>query len=116
MAGRRAMRARCWCSPAACSRSLAPDTNAAAARVLDRIGISLVEARSAGCCGAVRFHLDDQDDGLDDMRRKIDAWWPHVEQGVEAIVMTATGCGVMVREYGHHLQHDPRLRRQSASA
>ncbi len=87
---------------------LTPDTNAAAARVLDRLGISLIEAPRAGCCGALRFHLNDQEAGRDDMRRVIDAWWPHVEQGVEAFVMTASGCGATVREYGHHLQHDPR--------
>lgn len=60
----------------------------------------------AGCCGAVRFHLNDQEAGKNDMRRNIDAWWPHVEAGVEAIVVTASGCGVQVREYGHALAHD----------
>jgi len=88
--------------------ALAPDINAAAARVLDRAGVSLVEAPGAGCCGAVRFHLNAQASGLDDMRALIDAWWPHVEAGVEAIVMTASGCGATVREYGHLLAHDPR--------
>jgi glycolate oxidase iron-sulfur subunit len=87
--------------------SLAPGINAAAARVLDRIGISLIEARSAGCCGALRYHLDYQEDGLDDMRALIDCWWPHVEAGAEAIVMTASGCGVTVKEYGHLLERDP---------
>ena len=87
---------------------LTPDTNAAAARVLDRLGISLVEAPRAGCCGGLRYHLNYQAEGLDDMRRVIDAWWPHVERGVEAFVMTATGCGAIVREYGYHLQHDPK--------
>jgi glycolate oxidase iron-sulfur subunit len=87
--------------------ALTPDTNAAAARVLDRLGVSLVEAPGAGCCGALRFHLNYQDEGLDDMRRLIDAWWPLVEEGAETIVMTATGCGSSVREYGHHLAHDP---------
>jgi glycolate oxidase iron-sulfur subunit len=86
--------------------ALSPDINAAAARALDRIGISLVEAKSAGCCGALRFHLNYQDAGLADMRALIDAWWPHVEAGAEAIVMTASGCGVTVKEYGHLLQHD----------
>jgi glycolate oxidase iron-sulfur subunit len=86
--------------------ALTPDTNAAAARVLDRLGISLLEAPGAGCCGALRYHLNYQDEGLDDMRRMIDAWWPLVEQGAEAIVMTATGCGSTVREYGQHLAHD----------
>jgi len=87
--------------------SLSPATNAAAARVLDRLGISLVRAAGAGCCGGVTFHLNMQDKALDVMRRTVDAWWPHVEQGVEAIVMTASGCGVTVKEYGHLLQHDP---------
>ena len=86
--------------------SIAPAINAAAARMLDRLGISLVAAPDAGCCGAVAFHLNAQDEGLDKMRRNIDAWWPHVEQGIEAIVMTASGCGVMVKEYGELLRHD----------
>ena len=87
--------------------SLSPATNAAAARVLDRLGISLVRAGGAGCCGAVSFHLNKQDAALDVMRRTVDAWWPHVEEGAEAIVMTASGCGVTVKDYGHLLQHDP---------
>jgi glycolate dehydrogenase iron-sulfur subunit len=88
--------------------SMAPDTNAAAARLLDRLGISLVEEKSAGCCGALRFHMSYQEQGLADMRALIDAWWPHVDAGVEAIVMTASGCGVTVKEYGHLLRGDPR--------
>jgi glycolate oxidase iron-sulfur subunit len=87
--------------------ALTPDTNAAAARELARLGISLVEAPGAGCCGALRYHLNYQAEGLDDMRRLIDAWWPLVEGGAEAIVMTASGCGSSVVEYGHHLAHDP---------
>ncbi len=86
---------------------LAPEINAAAARVLDRIGISLLRAPAAGCCGAVTFHLNKQDDSLDYMRRNIDAWWPLIEDGAEAIVMTASGCATMVREYGHLLASDP---------
>ncbi|MFA5914007.1 MAG: glycolate oxidase subunit GlcF [Burkholderiales bacterium] len=87
--------------------ALSPDINAAAARVLDRLGISLIEAPQAGCCGAVRFHLNAQEDGLDDMRALIDAWWPFVDAGVEAIVMTSSGCGSTVKEYGHLLARDP---------
>ncbi len=86
--------------------ALSPATNAATARVLDRLGISLVRAPTAGCCGAVTFHLDAQDEARDYMRRNIDAWWPYIEQGAEAIVITATGCGTMVAEYGHLLAHD----------
>ena len=85
---------------------LAPNTNAAAARVLDRIGVSLIKENRAGCCGAVSYHLNAQADGLGYMRRNIDAWWPHVESGVEAIVMTASGCGTTVKEYSHMLARD----------
>lgn len=87
--------------------TLAPNINAACARVLDRIGISLIKADKAGCCGAVTFHLNAQAEGLDYMRRNIDAWWPYIEQEkAEAIVMTASGCGVTVKDYGHLLSHD----------
>ncbi|HEY6966461.1 MAG TPA: glycolate oxidase subunit GlcF [Burkholderiales bacterium] len=95
--------------------ALAPRINAAAARVLDRAGISLVEAPGAGCCGALRFHLNDQAAGRDDMRALIDAWWPAIERGeVEAIVMTASGCGSFVKEYAHHLHEDPGYRDKAA--
>jgi len=87
--------------------SLAPSINAATARVLDRLGISLVEAPRAGCCGAVTFHLNAQHEALGYMKANIDAWWPHVEAGAEAIVITASGCGTMVAEYGHLLRDDP---------
>jgi glycolate oxidase iron-sulfur subunit len=86
--------------------AMAPNIHSATARVLDAAGIEPVVASEAGCCGAVKFHLNDQTGGLEQMRRNIDAWWPYVEAGVEALVMNASGCGVTVKEYGHHLQHD----------
>jgi glycolate oxidase iron-sulfur subunit len=91
--------------------SLAPSINAAAARVLDRIGITLLEVPGAGCCGAVRFHLNYQEAGRDDMRAIIDAWWP-VASGreAEAIVMTASGCGATVKDYVHLLATDAAYR------
>ena len=89
--------------------AMMPGINTATARVLDAVGIQTVIAAKAGCCGAVKFHLNDQDGGKAEMRANIDAWWPHVERGeVEAIVMNASGCGVTVKEYGHLLQDDPR--------
>ncbi|NMM00119.1 glycolate oxidase subunit GlcF [Paraburkholderia sp. RP-4-7] len=88
--------------------ALSPNTNAAAARVLDRLGISIVNARRAGCCGATDYHLNAQEAGLARARRNIDAWWPAIEAGAEAIVQTASGCGAFVKEYGHLLRHDPR--------
>lgn len=121
--------------------ALVPNINAATRRVLDKLGISLISAPDAGCCGALSYHLNAQQEGLDYMRRNVDAWWPYVRDmkdtrdvkgarnaqdrarsglaeegagedsaggaGVEAIVMTASGCGVTVKEYGHLLRHDP---------
>lgn len=87
--------------------SLSPNTNAAAARVLDRLGISVTYASEAGCCGAVDYHLDPQAAGLDRARRNIDAWWPSIEKGAEAIVQTASGCGAFIKDYGHLLSSDP---------
>ena len=103
--------------------ALAPNINAAATRVLDKLGISLISAPNAGCCGALSYHLNAQQEGLDYMRRNVDAWWPYVQaeglgaegsRGVEAIVMTASGCGVTVKEYGHLLRHDPAYAEKAA--
>ncbi len=100
---------------AGCAQSsLAPGINAATARVLDRIGISLIEAPGAACCGALRFHMNYQAEGRAAMRALIDTWWPYVERGeVEAFVMTASGCGVMVKEYGQLLAHDDRYAKKA---
>jgi glycolate oxidase iron-sulfur subunit len=87
--------------------AMMPNINSATARVLDAAGIETLVAAKAGCCGAVKFHLNDQDGGKAEMRANIDAWWPHVEAGAEAIVMNASGCGVTVKEYGHLLHDDP---------
>jgi glycolate oxidase iron-sulfur subunit len=90
--------------------AMLPNINTATARVLDAAGIQTLVAPQAGCCGAVKFHLNDQDGGMAQMRANIDAWWPFVETGgsyqVEAIVMNASGCGVMVKDYGHVLKDD----------
>ena len=86
--------------------SLAPNINAATARILARLGIALEEPAGAGCCGAVRHHLNDGAGALADARRNIDAWWPAIAAGAEAVVVTASGCGVQVKEYGHLLRHD----------
>jgi glycolate oxidase iron-sulfur subunit len=86
---------------------LKPNINAATARVLDRIGISLFAETAAGCCGALAHHLNDADGSLAAVRRNIDAWIPHLDAGAEAIVMTASGCGVMVKDYGWLLRDDP---------
>ncbi|XKH59701.1 glycolate oxidase subunit GlcF [Halomonas sediminis] len=86
---------------------LSPNTNAATARMLDRLGISVTPVNEVGCCGAIDFHLNAQKDGRHRMRANIDAWWPHIEQGAESIVQTASGCGAFVKEYGYMLRDDP---------
>ncbi|MTW19505.1 glycolate oxidase subunit GlcF [Allochromatium palmeri] len=109
-AGRRRMLAL-----AGCVQSVAtPRTNAAAARLLSRLGIDLIEVPEAGCCGAVAYHLDDREAGLAAMRRNIDAWWPEIESGAEAILVNASGCGAMVKEYGERLAHDPNYAERAA--
>lgn len=93
---------------AGCAQSgIAPNINAAAARVLDRLGVRLLSAPEAGCCGAMHHHMNEAAIGLDMARRNIDAWWPLIEAGAEAIVMTASGCGTQVKEYGELLADDP---------
>ena len=104
-----------------CVQSVAtPATNHAARRVLERLGVSVITARQAGCCGALHFHLGDHADARDFMRANIDAWWPHLDDGAEAIVVTASGCGATIREYGEILADDPdyaqKARRVSALA
>jgi glycolate oxidase iron-sulfur subunit len=93
---------------------LSPNTNAATARVLDRLGISTVSIAQAGCCGALDYHLNAQDQGLQRARRNIDAWWPSVQAGAEAIVQTASGCGAFVKDYGHLLRDDPAYAQKAA--
>ncbi len=86
--------------------AMMPNINAATARVFDALGIELVVSPQAGCCGALRQHLDDPDGALSAARRNIDAWWPHIEAGCEAIVSNASGCGAHLVEYGHLLRND----------
>lgn len=87
--------------------ALSPNINAATARVLDRLGIQLLRPANAGCCGALDQHLNAQDAAVLAIKRNIDAWWPLLQQGCEAIVITASGCGVMVKDYGYLLRNDP---------
>jgi glycolate oxidase iron-sulfur subunit len=100
--------------------AIAPNINAATARVFDALGIELIVAPQAGCCGAIEHHLDGHERALAQARRNIDAWWPFVESGVDTLVMNASGCGTMLVEYGHLLRNDPtyaaKARRISAIA
>lgn len=86
--------------------ALAPSIDTAAARVLDSAGITLKRVSAGGCCGALSHHLNAHEEAVEKVRANIDAWWPHVESGAEAIVVTASGCSVMVKDYGHFMKHD----------
>jgi glycolate oxidase iron-sulfur subunit len=86
--------------------ALAPNINAAAARVLDRLGISLITDARVKCCGAVAFHLNAHAEALDTMRHNVKVWLPYLERDVEAVVATASGCGTMMKEYSQVLAHD----------
>jgi len=97
--------------------AMAPNINSATARVLDAAGIQTLVAAQAGCCGAIRFHLDDQEGARQQMRANIDAWWPFIDgtgAPVESIVMNASGCGVTVKDYGRLLAHDARYADKAA--
>ena len=83
-----------------------PQINAAATHVFDRLGIQLITAKQAGCCGALQHHLDDLEGARQRARNNIDAWWPLINKGAERIVITASGCAPMVKDYGRLLAND----------
>jgi glycolate oxidase iron-sulfur subunit len=95
--------------------AMRPEIHRATRRILDAAGIQTLFAADEGCCGALRTHLADRDGGLADMRRNVDAWWPMVAGGmVEAIVINASGCAQMVKEYAHALRHEPAYAQRAA--
>ncbi len=85
---------------------LAPQINAAAARVLDQLGISLVAADAVGCCGALEHHLGRSTAAQEQVRRNVRASAGLLDSGYEAIVSTASGCGTFAKDYGHVLRHE----------
>ena len=107
-------RQRMICLTGCVQPAIAPEIDAAAARALDRIEISLIRPQGAGCCGALSYHLGAQREGLDRMRANIDAWWPSLHSGASAIVATSSACGAMIKEYGELLAHDPEYAERSA--
>ncbi len=104
----RANHARTVIMPGGCVQpALTPRTNQAAALLLDRIGVSVAACADAGCCGSLPLHLASPARAASLARSNVDAWWPAIENGAEAIIMTATGCGVMIKDYAHLLRDDP---------
>lgn len=94
--------------------AIAPRIDAAAARVLDRQGISLLRAPGSGCCGALSYHLGAHEEGLDHMRANVDAWWPAIEAGARAVLSTSSACSEMIKSYGGHLGADPAYAEKAA--
>ncbi len=94
--------------------AMAPNINAAGARLLAALDIELLIAPKAGCCGAIPLHLDEIERARDAARRNIDAWWPLLDAGAEAIVSSASGCGSQLRDYAHLLQEDPHYAARAA--
>lgn len=91
-----------------CVQSVAtPRTNNAARRLLARFGIELISPVQAGCCGALSQHLAKPLEARRYIRANIDAWWPYIEQGVEALLASASGCGVMLRDYARLMADEP---------
>ena len=86
--------------------AMMPNINSATARVLDAAGVSIEFARGAGCCGAIQQHLSDPVGAEERMRRNIDAWIPYLDRGVDTIVVNASGCTAMLKDYGKVLAHD----------
>ncbi len=95
--------------------AMEPTINPTTARLLDEIGISVIRTPSSVCCGAISQHLGHPDEAREQIRRNIDAWWPHIEAGVEAIVVNASGCGVQVKDYGHILREDKTYAEKAAT-
>jgi len=87
--------------------ALMPAIDAATMRVLDAVGVEAIVVPRSGCCGAIDYHLGANDAARAKARRNVDAWWPHIERGVEAIVANASGCGAMVKDYAHLLRDEP---------
>ncbi len=93
--------------------TLTPNTDAAAIRVFNQLHIEALVPESGGCCGAVSQHLSAPEEAKRFMKNNIDSWWPLIEEGAEAILITASGCGLMVKDYGHHLKDDPSYSRKA---
>jgi len=86
--------------------SLSPETNCAATRVLNRLGVETIVSHGESCCGAINHHMAVDDSGLSFIKNNIDIWWPYIEEGIEAIVISASGCGAMIKDYGYILRND----------
>ena len=92
-----------------CAQSvLDPGINAATVRLLNRLGVEIVTPKGEGCCGALVHHMGKEEAALAFARSNVDAWTREIEgQGLDAIIITASGCGTTIKDYGHMLRLDP---------
>jgi glycolate oxidase iron-sulfur subunit len=94
---------------------LSPQINDAAERVLTRHGIEVVHVAGEECCGSLAHHMGVERDALSQARANIDAWTAEIERGgLDAIVITASGCGTTVKDYGYMLRTDPAYAEKAA--
>ncbi len=87
-------------------QTVSAQTNVSTANVLNKLGVELIREKEVKCCGAVSQHLSASDEAIQTIKQNIDNWWHHINNGIEAIVITASGCGVMIKDYAHLLEHD----------
>jgi glycolate oxidase iron-sulfur subunit len=104
-----------------CAQSvLEPSINAATIRLLNRLGVEVVLAKGEGCCGALVQHMGREEEALSFARKNVDAWSALADEGLDAVVITASGCGTTIKDYGFMLREDPayaeKARRVSALA
>jgi glycolate oxidase iron-sulfur subunit len=94
---------------------LDPGINAAAIRLLTRFGVEVVEPKGEGCCGALVHHMGREEAALADARRNVDVWTREIEAGgLDAIIVTTSGCGTVIKDYGHMLRLDPAYAEKAA--
>lgn len=87
--------------------ALAPNINQSSIRVLNRLGLNVIETPQGQCCGAIEQHLSAAKESLKQIKTNIDAWTSYLDQGTQAIISNASGCGVMIKDYAHLLRDDP---------
>ncbi|MFV1984294.1 MAG: glycolate oxidase subunit GlcF [Thiohalomonadales bacterium] len=86
--------------------TLAPQINTATKQLFNKLDIDLIEIPHVNCCGAVTHHLSEEKKTITTIKTNIDKWWPFIQSGIEAIVINASGCSVMVKDYGFIMQAD----------
>src|SRR3546814_3746601 len=91
-----------------CALPICPEYRQAAVRLLNRAGYDVLFAPGEVCCGALVHHMGREGEGRDNARRNVDAWQRLIDEGgLDAILVTASGCGSMIKEYGFMLRNDP---------